>query len=78
MSTTTTYQHFNDRVIAGTNARAAAEHFVRLVVAQVDGDYPVRHRVDSSVVDLDAWPDEELFGTWFDEWTARWDITVID
>lgn len=75
---TSTYQNMTDRVFEGASAKEAAEAFARLAGEQVGSSFPVSGNADYYAVDLDEWPDDEMFGDWFEALCADLDIDIVD
>lgn len=76
-----TGQYYTSRVFwGGPQAVKAAEDFVKLANEQVDGSFHVREDGDGNgaTVDLDDWPDDEMFNDWFEKWAKRWEVKVHD
>jgi hypothetical protein len=73
-----TGQYYNSRLFEGPRALEAAKDFAKLAGEQVDMVFSATGREEFASVDLDEWPNEEMFEGWFSDWSERWSIEVHD
>jgi hypothetical protein len=71
-------QHYDTRVVLGPRAMEAALEFAQVAGEQAGATFLVWGSETSVAIDLEAWPGEESFGSWFTEWATRWGLQVVD
>jgi len=76
---TTTNQFFDSRIFKGPNASEAGKAFASLAGEQVGLTFEASKAVEGVVsVDLTAWPEEVMFGSWFVPLMAKHNVVIWD